>query len=460
MERAKSLFDWTVRNIQLEPDDRSRIPRFPWETLLYGRGTASERAWVFILLLRQLDIDAAVLAIDVGPAAGKEQGEKGERKEVSGEGKNKKDSPQSERSAEKKRAGEPEKAAESNENASASRVGGEKTDQNLQAWCVGVLIEGKVYLFDPLLGLPIPAPNGVTRGAGGELVIQPATLAQAAADDKLLRRMDADENHPYRVKASQLAHVAALLEASPSYLARHMKSLESQVTVPHKMVLTTAPATSARGWREAKHVADATLWSRPFQVLQIRSHLVWPAVQVLLRAALPLYMVYPEPSISRSKEQNQPQPGECAGALGRGRVLQLKGKFSGDDGATHYFQIARPSNQLLALSSREPAEKFVLIWGKQDASYWSGLIAYQRGNYAAAIDYFTTRTLLAYPDGPWTDGARYNLARAYEASGETRRAVLQCGSDDASPGYLGDLLRAKWLQNSPNDPLKRPRLAN
>jgi hypothetical protein len=248
------------------------------------------------------------------------------------------------------------------------------------------------------------------------------------------------------VKASQLTHVVALLEASPPYLARRMKSLESQLTGARKMVLTTAPSTCARRWREAKHVVDARLWSRPFQVLQIRSHLVWPAVQALLAAAIPLYMVYEEPSVSRSKGQNQPQTAGRVVALGRGRVLQLKGRFSGDDGATYYFQIARPSNQLLAISSRDPLEKGFLIRGKQDASYWFGLIAYQRGNYAAAIDYFATRTLHAYPDGPWTNGSRYNLARAYEASGETRRAILQYGSDDASPGYPGDLLRAKWLQ--------------
>ena len=69
LERAKRLFDWTVRNIELEPDDRTWIPQFPWETLLFGRGTAAERAWVFILLLRQLNIDAAVLAVDKEPAA-------------------------------------------------------------------------------------------------------------------------------------------------------------------------------------------------------------------------------------------------------------------------------------------------------------------------------------------------------------------------------------------------------
>ena len=40
-----------------------RVPQFPWETLLAGRGTAMERAWVYLLLLRQQGIDAAILAV-------------------------------------------------------------------------------------------------------------------------------------------------------------------------------------------------------------------------------------------------------------------------------------------------------------------------------------------------------------------------------------------------------------
>ncbi len=72
LERAESLFDWVVRNIQVEADSPNRIPLFPWETLFFGRGTARERAWVYILLLRQMDIDAALLAIDEG------RGERGE----------------------------------------------------------------------------------------------------------------------------------------------------------------------------------------------------------------------------------------------------------------------------------------------------------------------------------------------------------------------------------------------
>ena len=56
ISRAKRLFDWTVRNIQLHDDmlvrEGSGHPflRLPWETLFFGQGTAMDRAWVFILL--------------------------------------------------------------------------------------------------------------------------------------------------------------------------------------------------------------------------------------------------------------------------------------------------------------------------------------------------------------------------------------------------------------------------
>ena len=48
----------------IREDRPNRIPQFPWETLLFGHGTAEERAWVFILLLRQSDIDSAVIALE------------------------------------------------------------------------------------------------------------------------------------------------------------------------------------------------------------------------------------------------------------------------------------------------------------------------------------------------------------------------------------------------------------
>jgi hypothetical protein len=61
---AMRLFDWIVANVQLEDDvwpEKSvyKLPRnwhTPYETVLMGRGTASDRAWTFILLARQLGL--------------------------------------------------------------------------------------------------------------------------------------------------------------------------------------------------------------------------------------------------------------------------------------------------------------------------------------------------------------------------------------------------------------------
>ncbi len=406
LDRARSLFDWTVRNIQLEADRPNRIPQFPWETLLLGRGTASERAWTFILLLRQIDIDAAMLVVDGG--RGKDDA---------------KNSP--------------------------------------RPWCVGVLIEGNVYLFDPRLGLPIPAADGVSLDGVGQLSIRPATLAQAATDEKILQRLDADDQHKYGVKASDLKRVTVLLEASPMYLARRMKLLESRLAGPRKMVLSTSAEANAKRWKSVKHVADARLWTLPYETLDRRSHLDAAAARSWIPQVLPLFVVYDERVSDRTKTSRDPMEYEQAAGgssgprivahaapLYRGRVLYLKGKFTGDDGATRCFQIARPSNESLLKSSADEGEKQVKLWAKLDASYWSGTLTYQQGNYSSAVDYFMTRTLEAFPNSPWTNGARYNLARSYEAQGESQRAILHYSSNAASPDYHGELLRAKWLKEA------------
>jgi hypothetical protein len=441
LDRAQSLFDWTIRNVQLDVDHPNRIPQFPRETLLFGHGTASERAWLFILLLRQLDIDAALLAIDEG------REERGEGKAEGGEGKGLGTSVPSKSKPKKPTSAQPDKT-----------VAKRQTARLLRPWCVGVLIEGQVYLFDTVSGVSIPAPNGVKLDEAGQLAIRPATLAQVVADDKLLRRMDYDESHEYGVKSSDLKGVTALLEASPPYLARSMKAIQSQLSGARKMVLSASPSEQAKRWKAAR-VDDCRLWLLPYSTLHLRSHIDWRVYQVWMKDVIPLYLVYEEKQSTRTRaaskdplevEDSQgPRVSQTvahAAPLYKGRVLYLKGKLTGDEGAIHYLQIARPSLRSLAMSSADEGEKQAKLWAKQDASYWLGLIQYQRGNYPAAIEYFMKYTIEAYPNGPWTPGARYNLARTYAAKGETMRAILLYGSSSAFPGYEGDLLRAKWLR--------------
>ena len=83
LQVARSLFDWTIRNIQTDYDSPDRVPQVPWETLFLGHGTTWERAWTYILLLRQRGIDAALLALpgedSALPSAGESPAAQGER---------------------------------------------------------------------------------------------------------------------------------------------------------------------------------------------------------------------------------------------------------------------------------------------------------------------------------------------------------------------------------------------
>ena len=75
-------------------------------------------------------------------------------------------------------------------------------------------------------------------------------------------------------------------------------------------------------------------------------------------------------------------------------------------------------------------------------------MAFERGDYVTALDYFEKRTLEASPDGPWTAGARYNLGRAYEALGRRNEAIAAYRGDDSAQRH-GSELRARWLEQAP-----------
>ncbi|HEY4760171.1 MAG TPA: hypothetical protein VIH42_06295, partial [Thermoguttaceae bacterium] len=466
LSRAKNLFNWTIRNIQLEEDAQDRIPLFPWETLLFGRGTPAERSWLFILLARQEGLDAVLLAL-----------------------------------------------ADPAENTPIARG-----IRPLQPWCVGVLIDKNVYLFDPILGMPIPAKNGIQHDAQGRLDIQPATLAEVIADESLLRRLDLDSSNAYPFKSEDLQNVVVLVEASPSSLSYRMELTQSRLAGKQKMVLTTSAAGQAERWKSLPHISRAQLWLTPYKTLERREHLTPDEICGILAEFLRFYALPDAP-------------------LSQGRLLHLKGQLAGQQGATGFYQASRPADQELQFLASLPSSqeldrlrqnltkiktdlakagndpsaqpspliqqkkqemderlenlalakmvkkleeeysevvmktlqfnseeekkltrerlnqealRLMLVYillGKQDATYWLGLIAYERGNYNSATDYLLKRTLEKSAEGgPWSHGARYNLARTVEAAGETQRAAMMYQADPDAPDLLGRLLRARWLQ--------------
>ncbi len=122
LEVATALFDWTVRNVQLdapaqEPEAAGYVHQL-WQALMYGHGTAKMRAWVFAELCRQQQLDVVMLA-------------NGDR-----------------------------------------------------WWLPALLHDGQLFLFDTSLGLPLPGKQPGSVATFAELVADPVLLRQLDLDDE------------------------------------------------------------------------------------------------------------------------------------------------------------------------------------------------------------------------------------------------------------------------------------
>jgi hypothetical protein len=368
VDLARALFDWTVRNIQLDPPAGSGFVHQPWQVLLYGHGTAEQRAWVFAELCRQRQLDVVMLAI--------------------------------------KREGE-----------------------SPRWWLPALVSEGKLYLFDAALGLPLP---GAEPGSV-------ATFEELVSSPELLERFSLDEEHAYPVSADDLAHVEAQLVASPLQLAERAGALEQTLEGDDYVVL------AARNQRIAQALpkdalAGVALWPKPYQAIVDEFQMnddqrTFAMQQVLVFAQNPSLYKARVLHFQGTKEipiQDRDDP----------LALPERGHVE----ATLLYQSPRVRPPDSLLEQFEPASQFLAKYAKADASYWLGLLSFDLGKYSVAHDWFATRTLEAMPQGPWTPGATYNLARTYEAQGDLSAAMELLRSDDDSPQAYGNRLRAKLLE--------------
>jgi tetratricopeptide (TPR) repeat protein len=398
LEAAAALFDWVVRNIQMPKNESlgrmtldDLLPQFPNETLRFGQGRAIDRAWVFVQMARQQGLEAVVLSLPNGERGG-----------------------------------------------------------HRAAWLVAVLIpspEGQpasLYLFEPMLGLPIPGPAG--QGI--------ATLKQLRADPGLLRQLDLDAEHPYPVDAEQLDQIVAWVECDPAQLSWRMRALEKHMGGRNRVVLSVDPSRVAEDVLATGQVEEVALWPDPFEAV-IRRTPTDPVQQerqsAIMRQHLKPYMVGVVPD----------ELSQIPMAVMRGRLQHLRGQYLGDPGANAMYQMARLADADLERLNLTEAQREILVLDKQNASYWLALIAYERAMYPLAEHGLKTATIEASPDGPWSESARFNLARVYEALDRPDEAIALYEAETTSSQRHGNLLRARWLREAaqaddPGDPPQPP----
>jgi len=357
--RANALFDWTIRNVQL--DAAGAGPRRPWQVLLHGRGTAQQRAWVFALLCRQQGLDVVIL----------------------------------------------EPTAET-------------------CW-PALWADGQLYLFDTRLGLPIPGPDG--EGI--------ATLEQLRAEANLLRRLDLDDM-PYAVNADQLQHLVANVVADQFDLSRRARQLERRLTGDDRVALTTSPSEWADRLKSAQGIDKVALWSVPFQVLHDQLELG---------------------KRDRTAEAKAFEPFAWRPQLWQARVLHFQGRVGPAGGArtadaNEFIDDHRKAAQFYASKQVRPAARDIARLSEErqpidrasrlNAAYWVGLMLFDDGKVDVAIQWLGRPELLA-DDSPWSAGASYNLARAYEKLDKIDEAIALYKAD-TSPQRHGNRLRAKRLR--------------
>jgi tetratricopeptide (TPR) repeat protein len=415
VSKASALFDWCVRNIQIEPppaagakpDEQWSALHMPLDTLHFGRGTPLARAWVFMLLARQKGLDVVLLA-----------------------------------------------------------TGDPRSPEQLRPWITALASGGELYLFDYTYGLPIPGPGG--KGV--------ATLAQAAADDSILRQMDIAGDRAYPRKSADLQNVTVLLEASPGYLERRTRLLEAELVGFERMILSTEIVALAEGLQQAPHVGQVKLWPQPYEVLEQRRNANRELRQAADIERLP-FSIPDEPDQIQKQETDAQRPGRLTYGLRLGRLLQLRGLYGASEGrraaaqgvelsaaaergAKFFYLHTLPSEEQLSDMKRDLREGNEIARGvrltpqivdafqmrRDDAAFWLGLISFEQGDYRTAAQYFGSMTLEAYPDGPWTNAARYNLARVREATGELPEAI-RLYEQDKSPQRYGNRLRAERLKS-------------
>jgi tetratricopeptide (TPR) repeat protein len=209
--------------------------------------------------------------------------------------------------------------------------------------------------------------------------------------------------------------------------------------------------------RQLKEINSVSVWRAPFEAIlyEMGKHQAASTSPDTIRALQREMFVH-----------------HAGSPLMHGRNLHLQSRYETTDdlvGARKLYLSARtPDRTLEAMEDSEffrqamgmeqglpenPEERELIInfrtaiarQQKQSATYWLGLTYFEAGNFPAAIEWFSERTLAAYPPSPWVPGARYNLARCYEALGQYETARKWLESDKESPQRAGNLLRAKML---------------
>ncbi|MGL6226547.1 MAG: tetratricopeptide repeat protein [Thermoguttaceae bacterium] len=389
LDRAIALFDWTVRNVDLRlghvtlPTGQQILTpvQEPWQTLLLGHGTVADRAWVFIELLRQQRIDAALLCLP-----------------------------------------------------------NEENPDSPIPWAVGVLIDNNIYLFLPDFGLAIPGPKGVALRQQADSTktseleyVDVATLAQVVENEALLRQLDT-EGVRFPIDSDKLKESIVLIAETPSSASERMSLVQKELSGEEAVLLYQPFQDLSDRFSQQPYVKDVQHWNHPFSALYERQthpervdgmmlpfRFVDPTTnRTSLWSGRVLYFLGkhagPESAITHYQEAKMPDRKyqELVQSQTIAMTPEMQATFALAKLNAHYW---------LGLTCLETGRPALAQEYFEDVA----------------------RSPLLGTGQFWTYALAYNLGRALEEQGEYERAVQQYERYARAPGARGNALRSKWL---------------
>jgi len=450
IERAKELFDWTIRNITLETAIRMQqgdvisvmpvMPQAPWESLLFGRGSVSDWAYVFVELLRQHRIDACIFLSDL-------------------------QNPQ-------------------------------RQNERLP-WGVGVLLGGKVYVFLVRYGIPLVPEDEITLAPECGLVFgQMVTYNQLSANPDLLVDF-LGEGFTIDQVNTLLEQTTLAIPANPIAGSQRILILEKALTGANKTVLFTSWSEQKKRFENALPGATVERWNYPFEAdfqACLTRNAADPRMELFRIAADPQH---PNPlwkgrvlffsgrktgeggasaelqhaCISRSalaalldthatamtepmtqlQAQIQELQTAIQGASEKDKpelqanlqeLLQIQNQFAATLGMN--FQGLQFQKTLFELTSAT-------------ANYWLGQVHFEeallatnansrKSSLSAASDYVSKRIIDNDRAQQWLNGANYHLGRVSEMQENYEDAIRYYLTPTPEPDNIGRKFRARQLQ--------------
>ena len=423
LTNSVKVFDWIVRNVQLLPaadaedsedkalNDSDAGPaaagikglgyqRYPWQTLLYGRGDYVERASLFVLMLRQVEIQATVLAVAAGDDA--------------------------------------------SDNASPT------------PWVVAVKVGTELYLFDTRMGLPIPSKKPGQIATLSD--VRSDTSLLKSLDLSVKESLDDDTE--YWVAEDDIKQLVALVYVSPEEISKRMAALEARLIGDDRLLLVGKPSENAAEFKSENVTPQP--WAIGFQTHQfrqaVRDAIARSSFDDELASRLSWHFK-DESYIDQFTRYRTSRARFFSGtfdlqdrgynAIESFQHLMYRDELIDELGADQKFQRQLGILKTEGQSAGEYQAKLASVQSqmrlvRRDAGFFLAQTHFDNGSISTAANWLE-RLRLKKDAARWAEGIEYLLGRASEGRTDYRSAIEVYRESEGVQKH-GNLIRARLVQ--------------